>query len=73
VRQHLAYVVLRRPFLEKEALMAEQLNKTLSDFIRVCDELLIEPQHSLAAHELDILDGYINELIERFLTPSDLT
>lgn len=52
--------------------MAEQLNKTLSDFIRVCDELLMEPQPSLTAHELDILDGYINELIERFLTPPDL-
>jgi hypothetical protein len=48
--------------------MAEQLNKTVSDFILVCDELLVEPRLSLTAHELNILDGYINELTERFFS-----
>jgi hypothetical protein len=51
--------------------MAEPLNQTVSDFIRVCDELLIDPRLPLTAHELDILDGYINELIERFFNPSN--
>ncbi len=46
--------------------MAEQLNQTVSDFVRVCDELLVEPRLSLTDHELNILDGYINELTERF-------
>lgn len=50
----------------KEGLMAEQLNQTVSDFVRVCDELLVEPRLSLTDHELNILDGYINELTERF-------
>ena len=49
--------------------MAEPLNRTVSDFIRVCDELLIDPRLPLTTHELDILDGYINELIERFFSP----
>lgn len=50
--------------------MAEPLNKTVSDFIRVCDELLIEPRPSLSTQELDILEGYINELTERFSPPN---
>lgn len=49
--------------------MAEPLNRTVSDFIRVCDELLSEPRPSLTTEELDILDGYIKELIERFFSP----
>ena len=51
--------------------MAEPLNKTVSDFIRVCDELLRDPP-SLITLELDILDGYIKELIDRFFSASDL-
>ena len=52
--------------------MAEQLNKTVSDFIRVCDELLLEPRPSLTTEELDILDGYMKELSERFFSPPNL-
>lgn len=51
--------------------MAEPLNKTVSDFIRVCDELLRDPPPSLTTHELDILDGYIKELIDRFFSAPD--
>ena len=50
------------------ALMAVQLNTTVSDFIRVCDKLLIVPRPALTPEELDILDGYIAELIEKFLS-----
>jgi hypothetical protein len=49
------------------ALMAEQLNTTVSDFIRVCDTLLGVPRAALTPEELDILDGYITELIETFI------
>lgn len=52
--------------------MAEELNKTLSDFIRVSDELLMDPRPSLTTHELDILEGDINELSERFFSPPNL-
>jgi hypothetical protein len=52
--------------------MAEQLNKTVSDFIRVCDELLMDPPSSLTTDELDILEGCINELIKRFISPPNL-
>jgi hypothetical protein len=48
--------------------MAEQLNTTVSDFIRVCDKLLIVPRPALTTEELDILDGYITELIDKFMS-----
>ena len=52
--------------------MAEQLNATISEFIRVCDKLLIVPRPALTTEELDILDGYIAELIEKFLSSPKL-
>ena len=70
-RQILDYVVLRQ-LSGNETLMAEELNKTLSDFIRVSDELLMDPRPSLTTHELDILEGDINELSERFFSPPNL-
>ena len=48
--------------------MAVQLNTTVSDFIRACDKLLIVQRPALTTEELDILEGYITELIERFLS-----
>ena len=49
--------------------MAEPINRTISEFIRVCDDLLVEPSPTLTAHEMNILEGYVKELIERFLGP----
>ena len=52
--------------------MAVQLNSTVSDFIRACDKLLIVQRPALTTEELDILDGYITELNERFLSSPKL-
>ena len=51
--------------------MAEQLNATVSDFVRVCDRLLMDPPLSLTTPELDILEGYIKELTDRFFSASN--
>jgi hypothetical protein len=48
--------------------MAEPLNRTISEFIRVCDDLLVEPPPTLTNEEMDILEGYIKELTERFFS-----
>lgn len=52
--------------------MAVQLNTTVSDFICACDNLLIVQRPALTTEELDILEGYITELIERFLSSPKL-
>jgi hypothetical protein len=49
--------------------MAEPLNRTISEFIRVCDDLLVEPPPTLTTQEMDILEGYMKELTERFFSP----
>jgi hypothetical protein len=48
--------------------MTDQLIKPITDFVRVCDELLIETPDSLTTHELDILEGYLKELTGRFFS-----
>ena len=50
--------------------MPDHLTQPVSDFVRVCEDLLIEPRPELSTHELDILEGYIHELTERFFGQS---
>ena len=46
--------------------MVESINRTISEFIRVCDDLLDESSPPLTTHEMNILEGYMKELTERF-------